>query len=75
MSKHRGYLFSTVRNVKALRKAGFVEHDKKKASPEALFKQLGMLYRADPKILGTLDCMIHGEEHHWMTVGQQVYFF
>ena len=75
MSAHRGYAFSSVRNVKALRKYGLIDHDKKKASPAVLFDQLSHIYKTDPRIMETLDCMIHAEEHYWMNYGQQVYFF
>jgi len=75
MSGHRGYVFSSNRIVKALRKAGMVKHNKKDASPKTLFAHLGHVYKSHPELRQTMDCMVHAEEHFWMHNGQQIYFF
>ena len=72
--KHRSYSFNSVQVVQLMRKSGAIDLPKKSRTTSGLAIALGKLYKMEPKMLQTMECVIHCEEYNWMSSGQLVYF-
>ncbi len=73
--RNKGYFLNSEKLANMHRKYSKKEEKRKRKNIDLIPEALRFLYLEQPKIIQTLDFIIHAEEHAWLSSDRKCYFF